>query len=217
MLYLTPPTSNPVVHQAMRDRRIGFIKTPAQGNALIDGALWCADNGCFGKGYPGDAGWLRWLESLSKHAHRCLFATAPDVVGDAEASLARSLPLLPKIRERGFKAALVAQDGMEDMELPWNEFDVLFLGGAKQENSSDEWKLGPGARLLAAEARRRGLWVHAGRVNSNKRYRYFAGASSLTGPIADSCDGTFIRFAPDRNIHEILGWVDGWRSQDLLF
>lgn len=194
----------------MRERKIGFISTPMQGNKLIEGVLWCADNGCFGKGYPGDEGWLQWLEGLSHRADTCLFATAPDVVGDAEASLARSLPLLPKIRELGFKAALVAQDGMETMELPWDEFDCLFLGGKKTENSADEWKLGAGARALAVEARRRGKWVHCGRVNSGKRYRAMA-------PYCDSCDGTFLRFGPDVNIPQLLGWVEEWNRQRTLF
>lgn len=210
MFFLGNPTSNPVVHEAMRQQRIGFIKTPVQGNVLIEGAIWCADNGCFGNGYPGDEGWLKWLENLKPHAGNCLFATAPDVVGDAEASLARSRKFLPQIRELGFKAALVAQDGMENMELPWDEFDVLFLGGKKTEKSSDEWKLGPGARALAVEARRRGKWVHAGRVNSRKRY--FALAS-----ICDSCDGTYLRFQPSKHIHDVLRWVDEWHGQERLF
>lgn len=194
----------------MREGKIGFIKTPMQGNALIDGAIWCADNGCYGKGYPGDDEWLRWLSRLSSRADTCLFATAPDVVGDAEASLARSTPLLPKIRELGFKAALVAQDGMENMELPWDEFDCLFLGGIRTDNPADEWKLGPGARALATEARSRGKWVHCGRVNSNKRYRAMA-------PICDSCDGTYLRFGPDKHIPVLLGWIQDWKDQQSLF
>lgn len=204
------PTGTKSIHDAMRRREIGFIKTPVQGNRLIEGVIWCADNGCFGNGYPGDEGWLKWLEALRDSADTCLFATAPDVVGDAEASLARSTPLLAKIRELGFKAALVAQDGMENMDIPWDEFDALFLGGAKTENSADEWKLSEAALNLATEARRRGKWVHAGRVNSAKRYRKLA-------PYCDSCDGTYLRFAPDENLKHVLGWVREWRDQHALF
>src|SRR4051812_1194794 len=115
MLYLANPTGDVAVHDAMRAGELGFINTPAQGNALIPDVWWCADNGCFGKGYPGDARWLDWLEGLRPDSELCLFATAPDVVGKAEESLARSLPHLPAIRERGFKAALVGQDGMEGL------------------------------------------------------------------------------------------------------
>lgn len=211
MLYFANPTSSPAVHQAMRDGHIGFINTPMQGNVLVGDVAWCADNGCFGKGYPGDDGWIKWLEGLKDRADTCLFATAPDVVGDAQASLARSLPLLPKIRELGFKAALVAQDGMEDMDLPWDEFDVLFLGGAKRDNPADEWKMGKGARMLTAEAKRRGKWVHAGRVNSNRRYKYMASIG------CDSCDGTYLRFGPDTNIPKLLSWVHNWRDQNQLW
>lgn len=199
----------------MRDGHIGFIKTPVQGNVLIDGVLWCADNGCYGKGYPGDEGWLRWLKNLQHRADTCLFATAPDVVGDAEASLARSRPFLPKIRELGFKAALVAQDGMEKMDLPWDEFDVLFLGGRKTDNPDDEWKISPAAIELAREARRRGKWVHAGRVNSNKRYKLLAGTPE--DPICHSCDGTYLRFGPEINTPKLLGWISDWKQQDGLF
>jgi hypothetical protein len=42
--------------------------------------------------------------------------------------------------------------------VPWDAFDVLFLGG------TTDWKLGPAAADLTAEARRRGLVVHMGRV-----------------------------------------------------
>jgi len=211
VLYLANPTGHPAVVEAMRQGKIGFIKTPAQGNALPDNVFWCADNGCYGKGYPGDDGWLRWLGRLASKADRCLFATAPDVVGEAEQSLERSLPLLPKIRETGFKAALVAQDGMENMQLPWDEFDCLFIGGKKTQNPADEWKLGAGAEHLIIEARKRGKWVHCGRVNSEKRYRKMAKAG------CHSCDGTFLRFAPQENLAYLLHWVNTWQSQKTLF
>jgi hypothetical protein len=42
------------------------------------------------------------------------------------------VPVLPKIRALGVPAALVAQDGLEDMidKIPWDSFDVLFIGGS---------------------------------------------------------------------------------------
>jgi hypothetical protein len=120
----------------------------------LPGVWWAADNGCFGSGYPGDAGWLRWLERLAEHAGRCLFATAPDVVGHAAATLARSAPHLPTIRGLGYPAALVAQDGLEELGVPWETFDVLFIGG------STAWKLGPGAAGLVGEARPCDLPLH---------------------------------------------------------
>ena len=57
---------------------------------------------------------------------------------------------------------------------------------------------------IAAEARRRGMWVHVGRVNSRKRYLRFSS-------IADSADGTFILFGPRIRLPEVLGWVREYR------
>jgi hypothetical protein len=189
----------------MIEKRLGFINTPMQGNKLIPGVTWCADNSCFGKNYPGDEKWFAWLAGLVDQRESCLFATAPDVVGDAEATLQRSVPWLSKIRSLGFKAALVAQDGLEDLEVPWDEFDCLFIGG------STEWKLGSAARQLAHEAKRRGKWVHGGRCNSKKRFFYMAGEMGC-----DSADGTFLTFGPDVNLPRLMGWIDDWNSPKLF-
>ena len=192
MLYLANPCT-PRVVSAMLEGSLGYIDTPAQGNARPAGIAWAADNGCFGKGYPGDAAWLAWLSGMDPAG--CLFATAPDVVGDAASTLARSLPLLPAIRALGYPAALVAQDGLEALVVPWGEFDVLFIGG------STEWKLGRHARALVADAKRHGKRVHMGRVNSERRYRY------ATAIGCDSADGTFLTFGPDANLPRLLAWV----------
>jgi hypothetical protein len=190
---------------------LSMIATPAQGNPVPDGVEWCADNGCFGKGYPGDDKWLAWLASYTpEQIGRCRFATAPDVVGDAEATLTRSLPFLPKIRALGYPAAFVAQDGIENTEVPWDEFDALFIGG------STEWKLGPSVPPLVAEAKRRGKWVHMGRVNSARRMNY---ARLMNGDPAlgcDSADGTFLTFGPDVNLPKVLSWLRKVNTQGVL-
>lgn len=191
MRYFANPCTSKVV-TAMRDGHLGYLDTPAQGNRRPAGVVWAADNGCFGKGYPGDDAWLAWLAGMDPA--NCLFATAPDVVGDAKATLARSTPFLPRIRALGYPAALVAQDGLEDLTIPWDEFDVLFVGG------STEWKLGRHARAIVREAKRRGKHVHMGRVNSARRYRY----AEAIG--CDSADGTFLTFGPDANLPRLLAW-----------
>lgn len=188
----------------MRHGELGMIVTPAQGNAHVD-CVWAGDNGCFGKGYPGDEGYLEFLESRVQYVDRCLFAVAPDVVADAAATLARSAPFLPLIRAMGYPAAFVAQDGLESLPVPWDSFDVLFIGG------STAWKLGPHAAALIAEAKRRGKGTHIGRVNSERRYRRFATLG------ADSCDGTYIAFGPDQNLPDVLAWQRGHRDQPALF
>ena len=191
MLYLANASSQRV-RDAMLAGELGQIVTPAEGRHPLPGVTYAADNGCFGKGYPGDAEWRAWLDSLPRE--RCLFATAPDVVADAEATLARSLPWLPQIRALGFPAAFVAQDGLEHLNVPWDEFDVLFIGG------STAWKLSVHARSLAAEAKRRGKQVHMGRVNSALRW----GVAEFFG--CDSCDGTFLAFGPDKNLPRARSW-----------
>lgn len=180
--------------EAMLSGSLGFIDTPAQGNRRPSGVVWCADNGCFGKGYPGDEKWLDWLRKHQGESGSCLFATAPDIVGNAAGTLSRSAPFLPQIRELGYPAALVAQDGLEHLDVPWDEFDVLFIGG------STVWKLSGAARGLIGEAKARGKWVHMGRVNSERRYRY---AHSIG---CDSVDGTFLTFGPSVLLPRLLGW-----------
>jgi len=200
--------SGPAVRDAMRAGRLGLIATPAGGSPPRHGIAWIADNACYSGHYPGNGKYLAWLARHAAYAPRCAFATAPDVVGDAAATLARSTPMLARIRDAGYRAALVAQDGLEQLPIPWNSIDALFLGG------TTGWKLGPAAAALAAEAHRRRLWVHMGRVNSLRRVRY----AHTIG--CRSVDGTFLAYGPDRNLPTVLGWLrtvaqDGAGAHDL--
>jgi hypothetical protein len=179
----------------MRGGLLGQIVTPAAGNRLLDGVDWIADNSIFGDKYPGDAEYLGWLDRYADRADRCAFAVAPDVVCDADATLARSLPLLAPIRARAGRVAYVAQNGATADSLPWHLFDVLFLGG------DTEWKLGPAARALVDAARRLGRAVHMGRVNSLRRLRYADAIGCHTA------DGTYLAFGPTRNLPSLLAWL----------
>ena len=170
--------------------------TPAEGRSPTHAAVWAADNGCYGHGYPGDTAWLRWLHRHRTHADRCLFATAPDVPGKADATLQRSMPHLTTIRALGYPAALIAQDGLERLPVPWPEFDVLFLGG------TTPWKLGPAAAQLAADALRHGKPVHLGRVNSATRWHYARRLGCA------SVDVTFLAYAPDANLNRLRRWIN---------
>lgn len=184
---------------------LGCIVTPRSRDRVPERALWAADNGCYGAGYPGDASWLRWLDDAGLARERCVFATAPDVVGDAEATLTRSRPFLPTIRDLGYNPALVAQDGIENLAIPWDEFDCLFIGG------TTDWKLSQHVRRVTAAARSREKWVHMGRVNSLRRVRYARDIG------CDSVDGTFLAFGPERRLPELLGWLDETAEQQGLF
>ncbi len=208
-------------------------EAPAAGLGLLvqpnsygrDGALerirryrwWAADNGCFSQGDSFDElAWWRWLWRVkweSPFACRaarsyCLFATAPDVVGDAHATIRRGYKLLHHLRNHGLPAAFVAQDGLEATEWVrlagfWDEFDVLFIGG------SDEWKLGPSAAWLVEEARARRRWVHFGRVNSLYRLRY----ADRIG--CHSADGSYLAYGPDVNLPRLRGWLEALRQIEL--
>lgn len=185
---------------------LGFMLTPRGGHRPdLSRTVWAADTGCFTdpEGFSLQH-YLNWLASHSGDAERCLFATAPDVVGDAVATLERSLPVLPVIREAGFRASLVAQDGLETLRVPWDAFDTLFLGG------STPWKLSHHARDLTAEAKRRGKFVHMGRVNSLLRLQ----TGRMFG--CNSADGTYVAFGPDRNLQRLRTWLDAMKTAPCL-
>lgn len=202
ILYLANPCGARVI-EAMRAGHLGFIDTPAQGNVRPGDVPWCADNGAFSDKFDEDK-WWKFLVDNAHAASSCLFAVAPDVVGDAAATLERSLPWLHKIKQLGYPVAFVAQDGLEDSVVPWRLIDCLFIGG------STGWKLGPYAREAVREAKRSGKWVHMGRVNSERRWRY-ADAIGV-----DSCDGTYLTFGPDTNLPKLLAWTRN-NDQGALF
>jgi hypothetical protein len=185
---------------------VGVMLTPMMGNRLPEGRRWAADTGCFNAPHKHDDDrYVEWLAARYHAADRCLFATAPDVLGDAMATIAVAKPMLGRIRDVGFKAALIAQDGMERLEIPWNTFDCLFIGG------TTGWKLSEHAYDLMRAARRRNKWVHVGRVNSYRRLVRMRQAG------AHSVDGTYLAFGPDTNTPKLQGWLDQLQRQPDLF
>lgn len=207
------------------------IVTPAAGNVLVPGVQWCADNGIYSNAYPGNHGYLRWLADRAAHRDQCAFAVAPDVVADHTATLERSWPMLRRIRALGLPAALCAQNGATPHNLPWSHIDAVFLAGIVEcpcgyvppladlplsicpdcRGQLREWKLGPAAAAITAEARRRGIQVHMGRVNSRRRLQHAAAIG------CDSADGTYLAFGPGRNLPRLLGWLAEIEQQQPLF
>lgn len=187
---------------AMNRKDLGLMLTPNMGNAPdLSSILWAADTGCFTTTVPFSLPkYLAWLEARKPHQANCLFATAPDVVGDAQATWERSKDVLPVIRAMGYKAALVGQDGLESMSVEWDSFDVLFVGG------TTAWKLSEAAYRLVHEAKRRGKFTHMGRCNTRRRLI----AAACGG--YDSADGTYIAFGPDVNLPKIVGWLEHLHS-----
>jgi hypothetical protein len=187
--------------------------TASIAHKLASFPYYAVDNGCFAKGEQFDAAaYLDWLAVIGarRDAELCLFATAPDVVGDAAATLARSIDFLPKIRAAGLPAAFVAQDGSEaDGMIPWSAIDAVFIGG------STEWKLSPAAAEVVSQAKRRGKWVHMGRVNSLRRLKLAAEWG------VDSADGTMLAFGPTAGLAKLVAWLGeindysyGYRGDD---
>lgn len=213
MIYLTGATS--AIKRVARAHGVGLLAQP--GNNVLSQIryfnVWAADNGCFAAGDSFDLeAYLGWLDRVPGELRsRCLFAVAPDVLGDPVATWRRAGPILPRIRALGYRAALVAQDGLTPARTPWTELDVLFIGGLKTPRSADEWKTSPAAAALVAEARLRGKWAHMGRVNGHRRLL----TAALMG--CGSVDGTFIARAPDTNVPRLLRWLEKLDGQPRLF
>lgn len=184
-------TSGDAVREVMALGLLDQILVP--GKSVVPDVPFALDNGRFGKNPLHLDVW--WNRSLTYPLHDCAFMVAPDVVGDATATWEASEAWLPRIRAEGVPAALAAQNGLEELGVPWDEFDVLFIGG------DDDFKLGPYAADLTAEAKSRGKVVHMGRVNSRKRILY---AHSIG---CDSVDGTYLAFGPRVNLPKLLRWM----------
>jgi hypothetical protein len=183
---------------------IGMMLSPASTKAVPDGMPWAADNGAFLGKYPGDDAFLAWLDAMPRAG--CLFAVAPDVVGDARATWERSAPLLPEIRARGFPAALALQNGVRFEDVDWSLVDGVLVGG------DNAFKMAEATyELIARIAREHArIWRHMGRVNGETRFR--AARVSLY----QSADGTNIRFNPGRYVPELMGWMERARLQPAL-
>ena len=89
-----------------------------------------------------------------KHAARrelCRFAALPDVVGSARRTLEAFDHWHDKLA--GWRRALVAQDGIEALPIPWDRIDAIFIGG------TTKWKLGKDAADVIRTAKICGKWV----------------------------------------------------------
>ena len=137
--------------------------------------LWAADNDCF-NGFDAK-GYLRMLRRIRERPG-CLFVSAPDVMADPEETLRLFHDWREVLSGHNLPIGLVAQDGLLSVDVPWGAINALFIGG------TTEWKLSSEAEHLASSAKRRGMWLHMGRVNSQRRLRYARDIG------CDSVDGT---------------------------
>lgn len=132
------------------------------------------DNGAFSRfdGKAFDALLAREFE----RRHNCIFVCAPDVVGSARRTLEIFTRWEGKLKD--WPIALVAQDGQQDLEIPWDSIKAIFIGG------STEFKMSIYTKQIIQCAKTLGKWVHVGRVNTPDRFEYFEEMG------ADSIDGT---------------------------
>ncbi len=175
---------------------LGRLTTPANGNStasLVSAGLpWAADYGCFG-GLDAPA-FRRMLAKLGG-TPGLLWVACPDVVADAAATLLLFEQWVFELRAAGVPVAFVLQDGQEALPVPWRYLDAVFVGG------STRWKLSEDAAALVAEAKRRKLWAHFGRVNSLRRIRTAIDFG------CDSVDGGLFSRWGDAKLERGCEWV----------
>lgn len=154
---------------------IGQLITPATGYS-DRGVRYAIDNGAF-SGFD-RARFLALLERQKESRDRCIFVAVPDVVGSAR----RTLEVFEHWRDQlsNWPLCLVAQDGIEDLSIPWESIKAVFIGGSTSFKLSDE------AVQVIRAAQAIGKWVHVGRVNTPDRVAKFADLG------VDSIDGTGI-------------------------
>jgi hypothetical protein len=153
---------------------VGQLLTPLTRYRLRDSERpWAIDNGGF-SGLDIKA-FMALLEREAHHKDKCLFVTAPDIVGSAR----RTLEVFERWRPRldGWRVALVCQDGQEDLPLPWDDIAAVFIGG------TTNWKGSDHVVHIVRAAKALDKWVHVGRVNHAARFEHFEkiGADSFDG------------------------------------
>lgn len=197
--YLSGCYGRNILEQLLTRKDLGIMTTPMIGNKVdLTTITWAADTGCFAtpEKYDSD-NYLRWLEERLYAREQCLLVTAPDVFGDGPATLEKAMPVLPRIRDVGFPAALVIQPGITKDDLDWESFDALFFGGP------DDWRASEPYFEIVREGHRQGKYMHLGRVNSRKRIRHAADELGV-----HSVDGTMIGFGPKRHLPSLKKWMD---------
>jgi hypothetical protein len=157
--------------------QVGQLLTPLTRFRLRDPDMpWAVDNGAFA-GFNA-AAFHALLDREAEHRGKCLFVTVPDVVGSARRTLEVFERWVPKLA--GWKLALACQDGQEDLPLPWDAIDAVFIGG------STNWKGSHAAVQIIQAAQLLGKHVHVGRVNDGARWKHFEAVG------VDTIDGTGI-------------------------
>ena len=173
MIFLADSSESNEAVSADMGVEVGQLITPLT-KRTNRGCVWAMDNGAFAR-FDADT-FKRILKRELPNRRHCKFVAAPDVVGSAIRTLECFEHWYGTLH--GWPVALVAQDGVEHMRIPWNLIQAVFIGG------STEFKVGRHAAAIVKAAKCMGKWVHVGRVNTPNRWDYFEEIG------ADSCDGT---------------------------
>lgn len=199
MLYLGVGSHHPKIFEALKQQKIGLMDSQNNREKKDHGIIWAGDNGCFGDKFN-EKLWQGWLERSTFYIEDCLFATVPDFLCNHKETLKmfRQYQNIP--RDLGYPIAFVAQNGATPKNIPWDDIDVLFIGG------DTEWKMGKKALSVTDAAKQNGKKVHVGRVNGYKRYYYWNEAG------ADTVDGSTFAFSPEKNLDKVLLWSDAIKS-----
>ena len=134
------------------------------------------DNGAFSKSGFDAKAFESLLQREFEDRKLCRFVTVPDVVGSARRTSEVFDYWFSRLSH--WKLAFVCQDGQEDLPIPFEFIDAVFIGG------STKWKESSHAVACVRAARAIGKWSHIGRINSPDRFEAFDQIG------ADSCDGT---------------------------
>jgi hypothetical protein len=173
--------------------KVGQLLTPLTRYRLREPERpWAIDNGAYSRFEI--ASYRSLLKREEARKDKCLFVTAPDVVGSARRTLEVFEHWEPQLA--GWKVALVCQDGQEEFPIPWGMISAVFIGG------STEWKCSIHVAHIIKAAKALEKWVHVGRVNDPKRFQYFENLG------ADSCDGSGLaRYTHMREAVRLRDWL----------
>ena len=174
--------------------QVGQFVSASSGHANA-GRPFALDNGCFAGFDQPD--FERLLRKHKPFRDNCLFVVVPDVPMSARRTLEIFDKWYPMLH--GWPRALACQNGQEDLPIPWDLIDAVFIGG------DDAWKVSSHARAIVRAAKILGKWTHMGRVNAPIR----AQVAEEWG--VDSVDGTGISLYPkarrrirDYNLNSII-------------
>lgn len=160
-------------HSAVYDFIGGQLLTPLTRYSNA-GGVFGIDNGAFSR--FDRKGFMGLLEREKPNRQRCKFVAMPDVVGSARRTLEAFEFWADHITN--WPLALVCQDGIEDLPIPWARLDAVFIGG------STDWKMSKAAADVIKAAQLMEVHTHVGRINTTKRWGPFESLG------VDTCDGS---------------------------